>query len=91
MQINKNWSPFFIAIAIAIIAVIYYIMSGRSSLDVNTRELSQNKEIKEVNAMDPQKIKIACKNGESYEIVFRQEQQNYDDLIFNACGPEGAQ
>lgn len=91
MQINKNWIPFLIAIAIGLIAVIYYIASGRGSLDLNTRELIKSDQVSEVNTSDPKKIKVTCKNGESYEIVFRQEQQTYDDLIFNACGAEGTQ
>ena len=90
MKIDKHWAPFFIAAAIAIIAVIYYIVSGYSSYDLNVRQLNFGKTIDKIDASNTKKILIKCKNGESYEIAFKQEQQNYANLIFNACGPEGS-
>lgn len=89
---QKNWkNPFYIAIAIAVIGLIYYVFSGHSSLDLNTRKLTQSNQVDIIDTGDPQKIQIKCKNGESYQIVFKQGQQNYDNLIFNACGSEGTQ
>jgi spore coat protein U-like protein len=91
MNINSKWKPIIIAVAIALIAVIYYIASGRSSLDLNTRELGKTGNVAAVESAEPQKVQIKCKNGETYEIVFDKAQQNYDHLVFDACGAEGTQ
>lgn len=91
MQINKNWIPFFIAIAVGVIAMTYYIVSGRSSYDRSVRGLSNGNAVDRIESADPGKIQVKCKNGENYEITFNEDQGNYDDLIFNACGPEGTQ
>ena len=86
---NKNLLPLIIAMAIAAIAVAYYIVSGRGSYDFNVRGLSHSTQIQKVDATNPQKIKITCKDGQNYEITFKEGQQNYDDLIFNRCGADG--
>ena len=91
MKITKEMTPFFIAVAIGIIALIIYIASGRGSYDTGVRNLSTQPAIKSIDASDTQKVKITCKSGEKYEIVFKKEQQNYEDLIFNACGVSGTQ
>lgn len=88
---HKNRIPLYAAIAIAIIAVIYYIFSGQGSLDLGTRQLNNTKQIEKIDAGNPQDIKVKCKNGESYQILFKPGQSNYSDLIFNACGSEGTQ
>ncbi len=85
----NNLLPFYIAAGIALVVTFMYIASGRGSLDVNTRELTQNKAVKAVETGDPQKIPITCKNGERYQIIFTEDQTNYNNLIFNACGAEG--
>ena len=89
IKITKDWAPFFIAIGIAIIVVIYYVASGRGSYDLNVRQLSQSTQIESVNALNPKNVVIKCKNGESYTIVFRKDQPDYQNLIFNSCGAEG--
>jgi hypothetical protein len=91
MQINKNWIPFFIAIAIGTAAMTYYIVSGRGSYDSGVRNLAIGSEVENIESADPKKIQVKCKNGENYEITFSEDQGSYDDLIFNACGTEGTQ
>jgi len=91
MQINKNWIPFFIAIAIGVVAMVFYIASGRSSYDRSVRDLTKGDSIDKIESADPKKIEVKCKNGENYEIAFSDDQGSYDDLIFDACGPEGTQ
>jgi len=91
MKINKTWIPFFIAIAIGLTAMVYYVVSGRGSYDRSVRALTKGDNIEKIEAADPRRIEIKCKNGENYEITFSEDQGNYDDLIFNSCGPEGTQ
>ena len=55
MKIDKHWAPFFIAAAIAIIAVIYYIVSGYSSYDLNVRQLNFGKTIDKIDASNTKK------------------------------------
>lgn len=89
-KLNKNLIPLFIAIGIGLAAMAYYIWSGRSSYDLNVRGLAQEENIQSVGSVDAKKIAIRCKNGENYEITFKKDQGDYADLVFNACGPEGA-
>lgn len=87
----RKWGPIIIAGAIAISALAYYIISGQGSLDKNVRDLSSTPNIEKIDYSEPRTLEIKCKNGQSYKIVFKKQQQNYDDLIFNTCGPEGAE
>jgi hypothetical protein len=91
IKITKDWAPFFIAIAVALIVVVYYVVSGRGSYDLNVRQLGQNTQIESVNAQNPKNIIIKCKNGESYSIVFKKDQPDYESLIFNSCGAGGGE
>lgn len=86
---QKKWIPVIAAVAIAMIVLVWYVGSGRGSLDKNTRELAVEEEISTIDTTNPERIAITCKNGEKYEIVFTEGESNYDDLIFNACGDEG--
>ncbi|MCC7197052.1 hypothetical protein IT413_02530 [Candidatus Peregrinibacteria bacterium] len=91
MKITKEQAPFFIALALGVVALLFYIFTGRGSYDTSVRELTKQPSIENIDASDTQNIKITCKSGENYEITFKEGQQNYQDLIFNACGPEGTQ
>lgn len=82
--------PLIIAITAGVIAAFIYIISGRGSFDNNLQELSKNTAVEKIDRTQNNKILIHCKNGEKYEIVFQENQQNYDDLIFSACGANGA-
>jgi hypothetical protein len=90
---SKNWTPLIVALSVAVVIAGWYMLSGKSSLDLNSRELQKDgtvQSIKENGSPNGSKtIAINCKNGESYEIVFTQDHQNYDDLVFNACGADG--
>jgi hypothetical protein len=88
---NRNLLPAIIALIAAITAVTYYIVSGRGSYDANVRDLSHSAEVSGIESADPQQISIKCKNGQNYQITFKEGHSNYDDLIFNACGPDGTQ
>jgi len=90
-MLNAKWMPFILAAIIAASALIWYILSGRGSLDTNLRSLSEEKTIKKIEAADAKNIVITCKNGQIYKIAFTEDRQNYDDLVFNACGEEGTQ
>ncbi|HLG25560.1 MAG TPA: hypothetical protein VI588_02080 [Candidatus Gracilibacteria bacterium] len=89
--LKSKWTPFAVAFAIGLVAVGYYVFSGRGSLDLQTRELTNSSNIAEVNLSNRQRINIKCRNGEAYEIVFTEDQPNYDQLIFDSCGIEGGE
>lgn len=91
MKITKEQAPFFIALTFGVIALLVYIFTGRGSYDTGVRELTKQPSIETIDATDSKNIKITCKSGENYEITFKEDQQNYEDLIFNACGPDGTQ
>jgi hypothetical protein len=89
MEYKNKWTPLIIALAIGAVVALYYIISGRSSYDLNVRELGKTAAVDKVEATNPKKVVVKCKNGESYEISFQKDQGSYDGLIFNACGSEG--
>ncbi|MFC1747808.1 hypothetical protein ACFL2V_03290 [Pseudomonadota bacterium] len=82
---DKNKIPFFIAIIVAVLATGYYVFSGKSSLDLNTRELLKDGSVAAVNVLSSEEIEIECKSGEKYVISFKEGQGNYEDLLYNAC------
>lgn len=88
-QINK-WGPFAAALILGVFGLAWYLYSGQDSFERETSTINKDGEISEIDISDSKRITIKCKNGESYQIVFSENQQNYDELIFNACGAEGA-
>lgn len=86
---HKKWFPVIAAFVIAGIVLVWYVGSGRGSLDKNTRDLAIEEEVSSIDTSNPERISVTCKNGDKYEIVFTEGESNYDDLIFNACGEEG--
>jgi len=91
MKIKSNWTPLIIALVIGLVAAAYYVWSGKSSFDLNMRGLAGQGNVAQVMAGDAKNISVKCKNGENYEISFKEDQGNYANLVFNACGPEGTQ
>jgi len=91
IKLDKNLAPVIIALGIALIATIWYVLSGRGSYDLNVRGLATENNVKKIDASDSKTITIKCRDGQSYEISFKKDQPNYDDLVFNVCGPEGTQ
>ena len=85
----KKHSPLFIALAAALVIAIFYLLSGQGSLDQNTRSLQKTAEIKQIQTKDNTLV-INCKNGESYEIVYQPGQTNYEGLVYDKCGADGA-
>lgn len=88
-KMNNKLIPLILALSIAFLAAGFYILSGRSGLDLVTRQLKSDQQIESVEVNDQKRITISCKNGESYQIIFTQAYTDYSDLIFNNCGPEG--
>jgi len=86
----KQWAPFIIAVAIGLVVAIYYVMSGRSNLELNVRELEKASTVENVSIPDDTKVVVKCKNGESYEIIFKKNQTDYQGLVYDKCGEEGA-
>jgi hypothetical protein len=89
---NKKIIPVTAALAVAAIAVILYISSGRFSLDTQMRNLNnrgQDDTVKSISIENNKKITITCADGETYSIVFNESPSDYTELIFNSCGPAG--
>ena len=82
---NKKMTPFLIAIVIGSLATVYYIFSGKSSLDLTTRALLQEENVKSVDVKSGKELVIECETGEKYRITFQENQSSYEDLVFNAC------
>ena len=85
----KKLLPLFIAAGVALVVVIYYLSSGRSSLDQNIRQLEKSSPVQHIQTTD-NTVLVNCKNGESYEIVYQPGQTNFQNLVYDKCGAEGA-
>ena len=90
-KMSDKLIPLILALSIAFIAVGFYMLSGRSGLDLATRQLNSDQQIDSVEVENQNRLTISCKNGESYQIIFTQAYTDYSDLIFNNCGPEGGE
>lgn len=87
----KHWLPMILALTIGLIAVVYYVVSGRSSLDANMRQLEKSTQVEKTTSAGSNTILVKCKNGEQYKIMFEEGQTNFQDLVYNKCGPQGAE
>jgi len=85
----KKYFPFIVAVAVGLIAVMYYVASGRSSQDQNIRALQNSPSVQNVEfttESEGQKTaNIQCKNGQSYEIYYPPGSTNYDALANSKC------
>lgn len=77
----KNKLPILVAIFIAIIVVIFYIMSGKGSQDLNTRLLQSNSKVENVETKSTNKgdqtTVVKCKNGSSYGVYYPPGSTNF--------------
>lgn len=80
-----------LALTIGLIAVVYYVISGRSSLDANMRQLEKSNQVEKTTSAGSNTILVKCKNGEQYKIMFEEGQTNFQDLVYNKCGAQGAE
>lgn len=88
---NNKWTPVIIALTIGLIALIIYVYSGRSSLDLETRQLTVNGAVENIDVSEQNRVTVTCKNGDSYQIIFTEQHSDYTGLIFDSCGPEGGE
>ncbi len=87
----KHWSPMILAVIIGLIALAYYILSGRGSMDANIRQLEKAGNVEKTTTVGNNIIQVKCKNGQQYKLMFEEGQTNFQDLIYNKCGPQGAE
>jgi hypothetical protein len=66
-------------VIIGTVALVYYIGSGKGSLDANVRSALTAPNIEKIDTTDDKKVIVKCKNGEIYQLLFDAAQQNYDD------------
>lgn len=85
----KKYIPLFVAAGAALIGAIWYIGTGRGSLDNNLRDLEKTSTVQKVETKADNTVVITCKNGESYEIVYKPGQTDYQNLVYDKCGEAG--
>ena len=86
----KKWAPVILAAGCALIFAVWYLASGRSSLDENVRKLEQSSTVEGVTASTEENtLLVKCKNGESYKIKFKPGQTEFNNLVYNNCGELG--
>ena len=79
-----------IAAGCALIIAIWYLASGRSSLDENVRKLEQSSTVETVtSSTEENTLLVKCKNGESYKIKYKAGQTEFNNLVYNNCGDLG--
>jgi len=73
----------------AFIGAIIYLASGHGSLNNNVRDLEKNSTVQKVESKQNNTVVVNCKNGESYEIVYKPGQTDYQNLVYDKCGEAG--
>lgn len=85
----QKYLPLFIAAGVALAAAVYYLGSGRSSMNNNIRELEKSSTVERVETTDNNSVVVKCRNGQSYEIVYEPGQTDYEGLVYDKCGETG--
>lgn len=79
-----------VALLIATIALIYYIVSGQGSFNVSTRNLqNSDPKVESVQITDEssgqKNAAVKCKDGTSYDIYYPPGETNYDAVSASKC------
>ena len=87
---NRKEHNIIIAIVIiAAIATLIYFKGGRGSIDQNINKLEKNSAVQSVSHPDAKTLRITCKDGKVYNIIYQEGQTDYDNLVFDRCGQGG--
>lgn len=81
-----------IATVVALLALAWYVLSGRSGLELKSRELKNaDKNVEQINvkeeAQGQKTMEVKCKDGSSYDVYYPPGETNYDALAASKCLP----
>ena len=86
----RKYGPFAVASIISIGALIYFIISGQGSANVNTRTLQKSDpKVESVQIQDQtagqKNASIKCKDGSTYEIYFPAGTTDFSSVASSKC------
>ena len=89
-NLSRDQKIFILALLIATIITVVYLVSGRKSYDQNFRELKnsdpQVKEVSEKSSSNGEKeLEVKCQDGSSYDVYYPPGENNYDSLSASKC------
>lgn len=78
------------ALILGLLAVIYYLLSGRGSFDQNFRDLqNSDAKVQAVSSTEGQngekEVEIKCKDGSSYDIYYPPGEKDYSSVAAGKC------
>jgi hypothetical protein len=86
---KHKYFPVTIAIIVALLATIYYVVSGQGSMDKGTRALQNSPAVEQVKIEQTDAgqttAKVKCKDGSEYDVYYPPGSTNYDSLANNNC------
>ena len=91
IKLNKERIFFYIAAAVAVIALLIYIFLGRPDLERGKRELiNNNPSVQSVSVSNEAEgqsiITVECTDGSTYEIYYPPGETNFEALRASKCG-----
>jgi cell division protein FtsL len=91
-NLSRDQKILILALLIASIITVVYLVSGQKSYDQNSRELKNSdpevKEVKEKSNSNGEKLlEVKCQDGSSYDIYYPPGEGNYDSLSASKCQP----
>lgn len=89
-NLSRDQKIFILALLIATIITVFYLLSGQKSYDQNFRELKnsdpQVKEVSEKSSSNGEKeLEVKCQDGSSYDVYYPPGENNYDSLSASKC------
>jgi coenzyme F420-reducing hydrogenase beta subunit len=79
-----------LAVIIGVLVVVFYLFSGQSGLDANSRELQNSDEkVEGINVVSSETgektLEVECKDGSSYEVYYPPGETEYDGIASSKC------
>jgi|GEM_PF-5328237 len=89
-KLSKDQKIFILALLLATVITVVYLVSGQKSFDQNSRELKNSdpavKEVKEKASSNGQKeFEVKCQDGSSYDVYYPPGEGDYDSLSASKC------
>ncbi len=89
-HLNQQQRVFLIAAILGLLALIFYLFSGRGSLDQNTRELrNSDPQVQDIISQDgpngEKDFQVKCQDGSSYDVYYPPGENDYASLSASKC------
>jgi hypothetical protein len=89
-KLSREKIVLIVAVLVALAAVAWYLFSGRSNLDLKTRELqNSDPSVEQISVKEETQgqktMEVKCKDGTDYDVYYPPGETNYDALAASKC------